>query len=197
VSGRALADLKRKVGLKGLIYVGNHGLEIEGAAWHHAVKGIGGYKKHLRSISSRLRRGLKGIDGALLEDKGLTLSVHYRRVKPKDILRFKRLVTDIARPYILEKAIKMNKGKKVFEIKPCLDWNKGKAVLWLLRRLGRGKRMWPVYVGDDTTDEDAFAALKGRGLTVVVGRRTGSKAGYFLKSQAEIVALLERLGALN
>ena len=87
-------------------------------------------------------------------------------------------------------------GKKVLEIRPPLAWDKGKAALWLLRKqelaYGRGNVV-PVYIGDDSTDEDAFEALKGRGVTVFVGPPRLSAAQYYLKQTQEVTELMKRI----
>jgi trehalose 6-phosphate phosphatase len=87
-------------------------------------------------------------------------------------------------------------GKKVFEVQPDIDWHKGRAVRWLLRALGlEGEGVLPVYVGDDLTDEDAFEALKGRGLAVVVRGEVErpTAADYALEDVEEVRQLLELL----
>jgi len=197
VSGRSLKNLKRKVGLKGLMYVGNHGLEIEGPQLHYKVSAAGLAEKPLRLIKKMIRQEMRNIEGVFLEDKGLTLSFHYRNVRPKNAALVLRTFKGIVRPYILEKKIKLNQGKKVFEIKPPIDWHKGRAVVWLMRRLGKGKKLIAIYIGDDTTDEDAFAALKGRGISIAVGHRQRSQATYFLKSQREVGRFLQKFTAIN
>ncbi|HLF18845.1 MAG TPA: trehalose-phosphatase [Candidatus Omnitrophota bacterium] len=198
VSGRALKDLRRKVGLKDIIYVGNHGLEIEGPHIHFKFPGVARGKKVLKRLKKELHRELKNIYGIFLEDKGLTMSLHYRMVKAKDIPFVQRAFKKIARSYLSRKKIKVNTGKKVFEIKPPVDWDKGRAVLWVMRHLGRKKKkLFPIYVGDDTTDEDAFAAIKKNGLGVAVGNARASKARFFVKNQKEVTWLLKRLAELN
>jgi trehalose 6-phosphate phosphatase len=88
-----------------------------------------------------------------------------------------------------QKKIKIDLGKKVYEIKPVVPWDKGKAVLWLLARqqfVCRNKNVLPIYVGDDKTDEDGFKVLKRKGLTVFVGKPGNSQANYYLNNPAEV-----------
>ena len=99
-------------------------------------------------------------------------------------------------PYRARGKIKINKGKKVFEIKPSTEWNKGYAVLWLLERLATShgeKDILPIYIGDDATDEDAFKVLKKRGITIFVGRPKKSSADYFLNNTGEVIDFLKRI----
>ena len=89
----------------------------------------------------------------------------------------------------------------VLELKPPVDWDKGKLVMWLLEKqrsaAGNGRRVLPVYIGDDTTDEDAFAAIGNKGITVFVGRPAKTKAEYFLKDHREVVRFLRQANRLE
>ncbi len=99
-------------------------------------------------------------------------------------------------PYRRKSEIKVHSGKKVFELKPPVEWDKGKAALWLLRKQeilnGKGNVL-PVYIGDDSTDEDAFQALKDKGITVFVGRSRFIRAGYCLGGPTEVTEFLKCL----
>ena len=89
--------------------------------------------------------------------------------------------------------LKLTEGKKVFEIRPAVAWDKGKAVLCLMDRLDPQGRATPVYLGDDRTDEDAFRALAGRGLTVCIGGRRPTAAQYRLPDVAAVWRFLQAL----
>jgi alpha,alpha-trehalase len=91
--------------------------------------------------------------------------------------------------------LRRTEGKKVFELRPSLDWDKGKAVLWLLTELGLdGPGIMPIYIGDDDTDEDAFAALEERGIAILVANRPRStRARFRLDSPEAVGAFLRRL----
>ena len=90
-----------------------------------------------------------------LENKKLTLSVHYRNVAKNKVGFISKLFYDTIAPW--KNKIKVTSGKKVFEIRPPVKWNKGNSVNWLIKKLG-SKKYFPIYIGDDTTDEDAFNA---------------------------------------
>ncbi len=194
VSGRSLADIKRRVGVKGILYVGNHGLEIEGPRIKHKIFTDPKYLSILAGIRDKLAGELSGINGVIVEDKGLTLALHYRMVR--DDLRLK-VQTAFHESTILpavKNQIKKRSGKMVLEIHPPINWDKGKAVLWLLARwkyLFSGRGVLPVYLGDDLTDEDAFRALKNKGITGRVGKAGSSAAGYYLRDHREVLKFLE------
>lgn len=193
ISGRALTDIKKIIGLKDIIYAGNHGLEIEGPK----IKFISQVSPRLAEIIGNiyldLADQLLGIRGAFVEDKGLTISVHYRKVSEKDLPLLQRIFRNITNPYLVRGKIRVNSGKKVFEVKPPVQWDKGKTVMWLLARqelAQRGSQVIPVYLGDDATDEDAFGALKNKGLTIFVGDARESAAEFYLNNTQETLEFM-------
>lgn len=200
ISGRALEDIKNIVGLKDIIYAGNHGLEIEGPKIKFEGQVSPRSKSVIRNIYENMVRNLTKIKGVLIEDKGLAISVHYRLVAGKDMQEFLSKFCEITEPYMVKDKIIINEGKKVYEIKPPVAWDKGKVVLWLLARqqflLGED-RIFPVYIGDDITDEDAFKALKRKGLTVFVGKSGNSMANYYLNNTEEVTKFLRLIPELR
>ncbi|HDZ88555.1 MAG TPA: trehalose-phosphatase, partial [Nitrospirae bacterium] len=134
----------------------------------------------LKEILEKLNRGLSHIPGVFIEDKGITASIHFRNVWIKHLGELFSVFWGIIKDY--EDIFRITSGKKVFEIRPLNAWNKGDAVNYIMYKFG--KAMIPFYIGDDTTDEDAFRAVRGRGISVCVG---GSlEADYYLKNQEEI-----------
>jgi trehalose 6-phosphate phosphatase len=123
------------------------------------------------------------------------VAVHYRNTPEDEVDTVRKTVSDLA---ATQPGLRRRGGKKVFELQPDLDWDKGKAVLWLLETLDLvSPDVVPIYVGDDLTDEDAFRALAGRGLRFIVGpieHRT--LADYTLNDVDEVEQLLRDLGAL-
>jgi len=194
ISGRALADLKGLVGLRGLVYSGNHGYELEGADLHLGRLVPPRTRALLRSLKRRLAPRLRGLRGVRLEDKGVTLSVHYRQARPQDLPRLREILEEVAGPSRERREIRITAGKKVFEIRPPVKWDKGKIVKRLLRSPAFSRRgALPVFIGDDVTDEDAFRALNSHGLTIAVGRRQPTQAEYFLRNTREVTGFLGRL----
>lgn len=196
ISGRALADIKKTVGIKGLIYAANHGLEIEGPGIRFDSLISPRLARIMGLIKSQLYERFSRVKGILIEDKGLTLSLHYRLAPKQSLAGIRRLSEKILKPYVARNKVKVGSGKKVFEIRPFAGLDKGTVVLWLLSRPGLGNAM-PIYIGDDITDEDAFRALKGKGITVYVGKSRSTGAEYYLKDTGEVIKFLEMVPALR
>jgi trehalose-phosphatase len=178
------------VDIKDTIYAGNHGAEIWDGNKLILGKQLSDTKKVLRKIIRQLRTELLVVDGVVVEDKGVTASIHYRLVNPRNTGRVFEIFWSIVSRY--EDFIRITSGKKVLEIRPHGIWNKGDAVKWIWKKIGKGAI--PIYVGDDTTDEDAFKAIKGKGLGICIGKNI--EADYYLKNQREIKRLLKLLGNL-
>ena len=200
ISGRSLSDIKTIVGIKDIAYAGNHGLEIEGPKIKFESQVSPRLKSIIRHIYEDAVSKFSKIKGVLIEDKGLTISVHYRLVDGKDIQEFLSIFNEITDPYIVRDKIKVTEGKKVLEIKPPVKWTKGNVVLWFLVRqqfaAGENKVL-PVYIGDDVTDEDAFNVLKRKGLTIFVGESRSSNADYYLKNIEEVTELLRLISEIK
>jgi trehalose 6-phosphate phosphatase len=208
ISGRSLKSVRKMVGLSGIIYSGNHGLEMQGPARlaSRAKRAIRFQspisKKHkniIRQLHHRLVTNLRHIKGVLIEDKGLSLSVHYRLVAAKDRPLVKAVFGRITLPYARRKRIRIKPGKMVLEAFPPVEWNKGKAVQWFLRNAAdKFRHAWlPVYIGDDVTDEDAFKLLKKRGLSIYVGKPGKSCARYYVKKTDEVREFLSLIVKLK
>jgi len=190
VSGRKLSNLKKLVGVPGFYYAGNHGFEISGPGTKLTHSKALAARPVLQRIKKELLAGTKGIKGALVEDKTLTLSLHYRLVKNRDLAKLKRIFQNIVKPYLKTKKIRVTRGKEVFEVRPNVDWHKGKAVLWFMKKLGQGKKLTPIYIGDDTTDEDAFKAIRKNGETIRVGKAAQTAAKHIINDVDEVYQFL-------
>jgi len=187
VSGRELSKLRKHVSVPGLIYAGNHGLEISGDGFFFIEPTAASSIERLERLAADLGRRLQHIPGAIVEDKGLTLSIHDRLVAEED----RRKVFDIvcaavrsARP-----ALKLTAGNRVHEVRPQVEWNKGVAVRWIAEKISKPGSLL-IYLGDDVTDEDAFAALP-EGITVKVGNQRPTAAHYQLDGPQEALKFLE------
>src|SRR5581483_9147804 len=128
VSGRALADVRERAGLDNVIYVGNHGLEIECRSIRFREPEAEALRRELRCLSLQLKLALCETDGLEIEDKGLTLTVHFRRVTEHlhDWVRSATFST-VGR----SRSFVCREGKMVIDIKPQVDWNKGHAIKWI------------------------------------------------------------------
>jgi len=196
VSGRGLADVAEFVGLDDVSYAGSHGFEIVasgeegGEIRHEAAAHV---EPEIEEVSRELETILEAVEGAIVEPKRFSVAVHYRGVGEGDVGRVEEAVDRVLteRP-----KLRRGEGKKVFEIRPDLDWDKGRAVLWLLEALELdGEANLPIYVGDDVTDEDAFRALEGRGVGILVtDAPRPTAARYQLQDPDEVRAFLGRMG---
>jgi len=189
VSGRPLDELERLIGLDDLILAGNHGLAIRTPAGRWTPPRAAGARPRLERFLARAEAGLADVPRAFAEDKGLTASLHVRLSPPGSQARVARLAAEAAAG--LDRWLEIRSGKKVVEVRPRLDWDKGRAVRRILAGLEAGST--PIYIGDDRTDEDAFLALAGRGLTARVGRRGPSAAGFRLDGVDDVWRILRAL----
>jgi trehalose 6-phosphate phosphatase len=197
VSGRALLDIKGMVDVHGIDFIGNHGWEIEGEDIRFESLLSPQFMSIIERIKYEIEAKLSAVNGTFVEDKRATLSIHHRLVSRDQVPVVHRTVHDICKPYIKQKQIKINLGKEVLEIKPPVEWDKGKAVLWLLKKrsfiCGEGNIL-PIYIGDDTTDEDAFKVLKHKGVTIFVGSPEKiSHAEYYVEKPQGVTEFLRRL----
>ena len=141
-----------------------------------------------------------GVPGVAIEPKKISVAAHYRLVADEgDRAKVREAVQQLLAERPDE--LKMTPGKMVYELQPKLDWDKGRAVLYLIDALGLdGDDVIPLYLGDDITDEDAFQALKGRGIGIYVGSQTdperdgrSTAADFVLDSVAEVERFLDGL----
>ncbi len=167
VSGRALSGISEVVGMDGLTYAGNHGLEISGPGIPDFVhEDLVHYASRTEALAERLDE--VSIDGAWVEAKGPTLTYHFREVAPGR----RQALADHARVIITQSGFQARDAHCALEARPPIGWDKGRAVLSILRSrygLSWSERVRVIYVGDDHTDEDAFRFLSGLAATFRVG----------------------------
>lgn len=178
--------LQRLVGLDSVYHAGSHGFEIAGpeGASLSLEKGVE-FLPELDQAERALRERLSGIAGHAVERKRFSIAVRYRRVAEADVGKLSAIVERML-------------GKKIVELRSDIDWNKGRAVLWLLERLGLNRPgIIPLYAGDDVTDEDAFRALAGRGLCIAVsdGGKRQTAADHALAQTGDVTRFLDVLAA--
>jgi trehalose-phosphatase len=193
ISGRDLRDVQERVGIPGIFYAGSHGFDIAGPEGHHLEYRQGmEFLPLLDQAEKSLQDRLGSISGALIERKKFSVAVHYRKVREEEIGQVEKAVDHVVAS---EPRLRKTHGKKVFEIQPNIDWHKGKAVTWLLEALSLDRpEVLPLYIGDDITDEDAFNALRQRGIGILVGKSTSNTAArYRLKNTEEVERLLKEL----
>ena len=193
LSGRDLDDVRQRVNISAIVYAGSHGFDIAGPR---------GLRKELATeflprldiVEKEIGEQLTGIPGARLERKRFSIAAHYRNVNESDVPKVERAVSEVAARH---RELRKMDGKKVHELLPDIDWDKGKAVLWLLENLGLERaKVRPIYIGDDRTDEDAFRALEKSGVGILVSEEPRPTAArYSLKDPAEVERFLRELVA--
>jgi len=198
ISGRSLVEIKTMVGLGGIYYAGNHGFEIEGPGLKFTNPAAETAQNEIKTLVRQLSNKLDHINGVIIEDKGLSLSVHYRLVKEAEVEQVAKVFRQITSPLLHERKIRVTSGKKVWEVRPPIEWHKGKAVETIVRELKKvlkDEQPLTIYLGDDTTDEDAFRILRyPQGWSIFVGpENPTSNAEYFLTSTQEVSVFLSRL----
>ena len=200
VSGRSLGDIKKKVGLQGITYAGNHGIEIEGPCLKFVYPPARTLKPVIRRLSRDLARALSGVEGVVVEDKGVTLSVHYRLVAEERVEEVKRICEETVGGLRSQGKVRITGGKKVCEIRPDVVWGKEDAIALLLScwtPSAEAAAGLDFFLGDDLTDEGGFRVMNARGgVSVFVGEPGRDTAARFLLSSPEEVRdFLHRLAA--
>jgi trehalose-phosphatase len=208
ISGRELNDLKRLVGLKGIFYSGNHGVEIDGPGLKFVEPHSARSSSYIEKLSRKIRTATQ-FYGSRINFKKYSVSVHYRTIDPNKVQPLLRsLNCVIAEPLSKGKIVKFH-GKKVVELKPPVNWNKGSAIELITRKLhgikmrngtrnfvsvkiAGQKLVLPVFFGDDTTDEFGFETVNSfDGISVLVGKpHQETAAKYWVRSPDKLVELL-------
>lgn len=156
ISGRPAQQAREMIGVEGMVYIGNHGLErwVKGAT--EFVAGVEEYRGKVAQALGELKDHLV-IGGIAFEDKGLALAIHYRQCPDREGAR--RHILDQISTSALAREFRIMEGRMVVELRPPLEVNKGDAVLALVEghRLRGG-----IYLGDDMTDIDAFVAIHNK-----------------------------------
>lgn len=193
LSGRDLDDVRERVGIDNIVYAGSHGFDIAGPDGLRRQM-ASEFLPKLDTAEKKLQEALNGISGARVERKRLSIATHYRNVREKDVPKVKQAVGEVAWRH---RELRKMTGKKVHELQPDVDWDKGQALMWLLETLGlEGENVFPFYIGDDRTDENAFRALKQRGIGILVSEDPRfTAARYSLQSPDEVEEFLRELTA--
>ncbi|XP_078448100.1 putative trehalose-phosphate phosphatase F [Wolffia australiana] len=211
ISGRSRDKVYEFVGLPELFYAGSHGMDIMGP-----LRTSGSYSDSFMAADRREFKSFqpapefipmieeafmllvdrtKKIKGARVENNKFCISVHYRNVNEKWWASLAQIVHGVVEGY---PRLRLTHGRKVLEIRPAVDWNKGEALKFLLDSLGMDDpdAVLPVYLGDDQTDEDAFNVLReeGRGCGILVSSvPKESKASFSLRDTSEVMDFLKSL----
>jgi len=179
VSGRRISDLRERVPASpSLFFAGLHGLEIEGPGLRFAHASAAIAAPAVSLLARDLRRAVKPLPGVFVEDKTYSVVLHIRGASTADRLHATTRFSALAEPFLSEGTLRLQPGDNILELLPNVDWTKGDAVRTIVRHVEGETRetVWPVYIGDDATDEDAFEEIGNGGLTIAVGRRPAGAA---------------------
>ena len=207
VSRLGLEDLRDKVQVRSLYYAADQGFQILGPVRSRLELEVGGeYRSQLEQAAAALRRALRMVEGAVVEEKGLSLSVHYHLVPESRHATVLRAVADVTESF---PALRVTEGRLVYELHPPSGWNRGKALVWIMEQLGLGRHCetsrdhagatspaegFPIAIGDDLADEDMFAAIEGWGAGVIAGHHDWpTRATYRVTDHSETARLLEAI----
>jgi trehalose 6-phosphate phosphatase len=188
ISGRSLNEVMGMVGIEGLVYVGNHGLEI----WNRGVPDMWpGSEQYVDTINTAVNaiKGMAGIEGLFIENKGLTASIHYRNIPDTEAAR--DMILAAAESLTKAYNLKVTEGRMVVELRPNVDANKGVALKSLIHKYSLSG---VIYIGDDLTDVDAFEALHDSGVngiaigvgSIEVSSQLYDKADYVIRGVDEV-----------
>ncbi len=190
ISGRELADLRSRVDVDGIRYAGNHGLEMDANSPLNSPDSV---RSTIGRVCGMLARELASIDGVQIENKGITASIHYRSVdtdnyEPDQLCQLiDQVVSDATTG---DGTLRLTTGHNVIELRPPIDWDKGRALSQFIDE--ETASVFPLFIGDDTTDEDAFSVTRRAGIGVHVGAAE-TLADFQVSGPAAVSALLEWL----
>ncbi len=194
LSGRGLSDIRERIDIPGLWYAGSHGFETvspDGSAYSNETAAAA--VPALETAAADLAGRFAAIEGVAVEHKRYAVAVHYRNAAAHVAPSISAAVHDIGRRL----GLKVTTGRKVVELRPDIDWDKGRTLRWIVERITGQEPLLPIFIGDDLTDEDAFDAVLHDGIGIVVrhtedgDRATGAR--YSLDNPDRVREFIERL----
>ena len=191
VSARSLEDVRGRVGVDGLIYAGNRGLEISGGVMEFVHPEALELREQIDQAARSLSQAVERFTGVVIEYKGLSLTVHHRLVPSESVGEVNRAVDAEVRPFLESGALRLTPAKMAVEVLPNVAWGKGDALREIRAALGRDS--FPVYFGDDLVDEEGFASVQDAGgFGVFVGPAGSATAAHYrLDSPQEVAQVLD------
>jgi trehalose 6-phosphate phosphatase len=196
LSGRDLADVANRVGVPGIWYAGSHGFELTAPdGTHHENDAAAAAIPVLEQAAGALRDQLGSIAGVVVEHKRFGVAVHYRNVARDRVGDVAAAVRAAGR----RDGLRVTTGREVIELRPDIDWDKGKTLRWVIDHLPAPGSFTPVYLGDDITDEDAFDAVRDDGVPILVRHNDdgdrATAALFALESPARVSEFVDRLAS--
>ena len=196
ISGRDRGNVEAMVQVDNLVYAGSHGFDVRGPGGlemqHDEARRA---LPELDEAERKLRQRIGDIEGARVERKRFAIAIHYREVpRDDDVERVEKVVDSVRTDH---PGLRKRGGKKVFELQPDVEWDKGYSIMWLAKELGFFRAgAVIIYIGDDVTDEDAFREVRSRGVGVgirVALPTAGTHAQYYLRDCGEVTMFLKWL----
>lgn len=193
LSGRALEEVARLLPVEGMFVVGCHGAEMQGPrGWRRDLVDRGEFRRQVEPFLDEARRLMEDVQGALIEDKGLAISFHTRLAARDDVPDLLAGLEDLRSRFLAGRQVAAFRGKEIWEVRPA-GVDKGRAAMILLDEHG-GDAPFPVAIGDDRTDQDAFAVVQGRGLSILVSPGwDGAMADLRLSGPRAVQDLLDKI----
>lgn len=194
LSGRDLADVTKRVAVARIWYAGSHGFELTAPdGTHHQNEAAAAAIPVLEQAAGELRGRLGSIPGVVVEHKRFGVAVHYRNAARDRVGEVAAAVRAAGR----RDELRVTTGREVIELRPDLDWDKGKTLRWVMDHLPDSASLTPFYLGDDITDEDAFDAVLPAGVPIVVRHNEdgdrATAALFALDTPAQVSQFTERL----
>lgn len=194
LSGRELTDVTKLVDLPSIYYGGSHGFELKNPDGDiEEIPKADEFLPVLANSFKELQVMLNSLSGIFIERKKFTIAIHYRLLKDTAMLPSLRISLDnFIKRY---PQLRITEGKKVYELKPAIDWDKGKALLHIINKIfGNKNSVFPIFLGDDLTDEDAFKVIKNWGAGILVGTHEyPTSAEYLLNDTDEVFTFITAL----
>jgi len=191
VTGRSLSEIRQLVPLKDIIFAANHGYHItqKGKEWIHpdAERFLG----IIHSLCAELRKKLSQFQNIYIENKKFTISIHYRNVLAQQTSQVKKIALNTIKNRY--PSLYIVTGKKVIEVRPSTSWGKGCALQKIIQSFPKAHKFFPIFIGDDTTDEDGFRIVRPQGITIRVGRKKKTNAEYRVKNVKEVERILKSI----
>jgi trehalose 6-phosphate phosphatase len=195
VSGRKIADVRKRVRVKRVWYAGAHGLFLRDPENQSFSLASPEQKARIGQATRLLAKSIRGARGLHIEHKVATVALHYRGAPPQS----QRIARDaVARAMERDPHLCLLASKKVWGLLPDAQSDKWGAISFIVDREQRrnsGGRWLLIFIGDDATDERVFARMKG--ISIAVGKKNKTAARYWLKSPGEVRKFLERLSAMQ
>lgn len=194
LSGRGLDDIRDRVDIPGIWYAGSHGFEMVAPdGTYHANATAAEAVPALERAAAELAERLSSIPGVVVEHKRYAVAVHYRNAPEGSAAPVTAAVHEAGR----RGELRVTSGRMVVELRPNLDWDKGRTLEWIAREIDGTETLLPIFIGDDLTDEDAFDAVLHDGIGIVVrhtedGDRS-TAARFALTDPSHVRQFIERV----